>query len=177
MEKSHSPGILQSKHRVLHSFLFLLGICAGVRVCLPVDNPPSTDQGPLHTPCCQALSFPPHGRQTCHSHSACPSVSLSVSLSVRCASWADQDQGTPLVGCPCQCPVQFFSPDSAPTKTKTLRSCRPRRLLCVRNFDINSLGQFYKRLSGLTCSSGIHIFHWPTCHYCVCQNDPSRMWK
>jgi len=41
--------------------------------------------------------------------------------------------------------------------------------VCVQNFDINSFGQFYKRLSGLTCSSGIHIFHWPTCHYCVCQ--------
>lgn len=33
-------------------------------------------------------------------------------------------------------------------------------LSCVCGiFDINSFGQFYKRLSGLTCSSGIHIFH------------------
>lgn len=52
----------------------------------------------------------------------------------------------------------------SPSQAKQLRSCclppLTTSLSCVCGiFDINSFGQFYKRLSGLTCSSGIHIFH------------------
>lgn len=136
-------------------------------------------------PVAGALSFPPHGRQTCHSLSACPSVGHSVSSvflrppssdlrSLRLIGWLTR---TLLVGCPCQCPVHFFPhvstfPHFHSPNPKHCAVAARGGLLCVRNFDINSLGQFYKRLSGLTCSSGIHIFHWPTCHYCVCQPDP-----
>lgn len=137
-------------------------------MCLPVDNPPSTDRGhPPYTLLPGAFI----------SASWTPNMPLSLGLSVRlsicpfvrlsvCPSVAlDRLTRTSLVGCPCQCPAQFsfffFLFGLTPFRPipKHCAVAAPRRLLCVRNFDINSLGQFYKRLSGLTCSSGIHIFH------------------
>lgn len=118
-------------------------------VCLLIILQPTSDQ-PLFSPplplplpllCCHALFI---------SASWTPNMPLAA---IHRLTWP-QDMG---VQTQRGCGIQWGRGQS-----KQLRSCclHDALYVCVCGiFDINSFGQFYKRLSGLTCSSGIHIFH------------------